>query len=45
MFDLRTVLSKELVILGGGELKLDVVTSLRPQAGIEQVAGVVLVPG
>ena len=45
MVDLRTVLIKELVILGGGELKLDMVSSLGPQAGVEHVVGVVLVPG
>ena len=45
LVNLRTVLSKEFVILGGGELKLDMVTSLGPQAGIEYVVGVVLVLG
>ena len=45
LVDMRTVLSKELVVLVGGELELEMVSSLRPQAGVEHVVGVVLVPG
>ena len=45
LVDMKTVLSKELVVLVGGELELEMVSSLRPQAGVEHVVGVVLVPG
>ena len=46
LVNLWVFLSEELVgELVGGELELELRASLRPQAGVEHVVGVVLVPG